>query len=92
MQNNNVIATEVAEKPKTSGKARFTAYMQGMKKLERKAQIFAFFQNILPHFLHFSKNIPHPSQIKTAIKKDCQIFLTVFFIQKSAILHNNPPT
>ena len=28
MQNNNVIATEVAEKPKTSGKARFTAYMQ----------------------------------------------------------------
>lgn len=39
MQNNNVIATEVAEKPKTSGKARFTAYMQGMKKLERKAQM-----------------------------------------------------
>ena len=37
--NNNVIATEVAEKPKTSGKARFTAYMQGMKKLERKAQM-----------------------------------------------------
>ncbi len=36
---NNVIATEVAEKPKTSGKARFTAYMQGMKKLERKAQM-----------------------------------------------------
>lgn len=39
MQNNNVIATEVAEKPKTSEKARFTAYMQGMKKLERKAQM-----------------------------------------------------
>ncbi|WP_156884969.1 hypothetical protein [Oribacterium sp. NK2B42] len=36
---NYVIATEVAEKPKTSGKARFTAYMQGMKKLERKAQM-----------------------------------------------------
>ena len=40
MENKNtVIATEVAEKPKTSGKARFTAYMQGMKKLERKAQM-----------------------------------------------------
>ena len=39
MQNNNVIATEVAEKQRTSGKARFTAYMQGMKKLERKAQM-----------------------------------------------------
>ena len=36
---NNVITTEVSEKPKTSGKARFTAYMQGMKKLERKAQM-----------------------------------------------------
>ena len=35
----NVIATEVAEKPKTSGKARFTAYMHGMKKLDRKAQM-----------------------------------------------------
>ena len=39
MQNNSVIATEVEERPKTSGKARFTAYMQGMKKLERKAQM-----------------------------------------------------
>ena len=39
MQNNNVIATEVAEKQRTSGKARFTAYMQGMKKVERKAQM-----------------------------------------------------
>ena len=39
MQNNNVIATEVAEKQMTNGKARFTAYMQGMKKLERKAQM-----------------------------------------------------
>lgn len=39
MQNNNVIATEVAEKQRTSSKARFTAYMQGMKKLERKAQM-----------------------------------------------------
>ena len=41
MQNNNVIATEVAEKPKTNGKARFTAYMQGMKKLERKAHFIS---------------------------------------------------
>ena len=36
---NNVIATEIAEKQLSSGKARFTAYMQGMKKLERKAQM-----------------------------------------------------
>ncbi len=36
---NSVIAIEVAEKQRTSGKARFTAYMQGMKKLERKAQM-----------------------------------------------------
>ena len=36
---NNVIATEVAEKQMTNGKARFTAYLQGMKKLERKAQM-----------------------------------------------------
>ena len=36
---NNVIATEVAEKPKTSGKARFTAYMQCVKKLEMKARM-----------------------------------------------------
>ena len=39
MQNNNVIATEIAEKQRTSGKARFTAYMQGMTQLERKAQM-----------------------------------------------------
>ena len=36
---NNVIATEVAEKQLSSGKARFTAYMQGMKKIERRAQM-----------------------------------------------------
>ena len=39
MQNNNVIAMEVAEKQQGSGKARFTAYKQGMKKLEHKAQM-----------------------------------------------------
>ena len=36
---NNVIATEVAEKQITNGKVRFTAYIQGLKKLERKAQM-----------------------------------------------------
>ena len=36
---NNVIATEIGEKQHGNGKARFTAYMQGMKKLERKAQM-----------------------------------------------------
>lgn len=40
MENNNiVIATEVAEKQKGSSRARFAAYMQGMKKLERRAQM-----------------------------------------------------
>lgn len=39
MKSNEVIATEVAEKQKGSDRARFTAYMQGMKKLERKAQM-----------------------------------------------------
>ena len=36
---NNAIATEVAEKQITNGKARFTAYMQCVRKLERKAQM-----------------------------------------------------
>lgn len=36
---NNMIATEVAQKQQGSSRARFTAYMQGMKKLERKAQM-----------------------------------------------------
>ena len=36
---NNMIATEVAQKQQGSSRARFTAYMQSMKKLERKAQM-----------------------------------------------------
>ena len=36
---NNMIATEIAERQLSSGKARFTAYMQGMKKIERRAQM-----------------------------------------------------
>ena len=36
---NNVIATEIAEKQLSSGKGRFTGYMQGMKKIERRAQM-----------------------------------------------------
>ena len=39
MKSNEVIATEVAQKQQGSSRARFTAYMQGMKKLERKAQM-----------------------------------------------------
>ena len=35
----NVIATEIGEKQHGNGKTRFTAYMQGMKKLECKAQM-----------------------------------------------------
>ena len=39
MSKGNVIATDVAQKQQGSSRARFTAYMQGMKKLERKAQM-----------------------------------------------------
>ena len=39
MQSNNMIATEVAQKQQGNSRARFTAYMQGLKKLERKAQM-----------------------------------------------------
>ena len=39
MATNNVIATDVEKMRENGGKARLTAYLQGMKKLERKVQI-----------------------------------------------------
>ena len=39
MATNNVIATDIEKKRENGGKTRFTAYLQGMKKLERKAQM-----------------------------------------------------
>ena len=39
MATNNVIATDIEKKRENGGKARLTAYLQGMKKLERKVQI-----------------------------------------------------
>lgn len=38
MQNNKVTATEAAEKQHSGGKARLTAYMQGMKKIRAQIQ------------------------------------------------------
>ncbi len=39
MESKNVIATEIAEKAQTNGKARYTAYMQGIRKMELKAKM-----------------------------------------------------
>lgn len=38
MESKNVIATEIAEKAQTNGKARYTAYMQGIRKMELKGE------------------------------------------------------